>query len=88
MLEFKLNMYFEEFKEMPLGSRDNFRKKFKKKYGNFQYLEELIVMIERYQFKKYGTTLERSDYTSIRTMEEAKKISQRSRNRERKRLGK
>ena len=87
-LEFQLNLYFEEYKNIPLGSRDNFRKTFRKRYGNFQYLEELIRMIERYQFKKYGTTLGRNDYTSLRTKEESRKLSQKSRQRERRRLGK
>lgn len=57
MNEFKLNMFFIMYKDKALPNRDEFRKNFKKKYGQYQYLEELIRMIEQYQFKKYGQTL-------------------------------
>ena len=61
MSDFKLNYYYEMYKDKPLPNRDEFRKKFKKKYGNFQYLEKLIEMIEKHQFKKYGMTLPKDD---------------------------
>ena len=72
MLEFKLNMYFEMYKDLPLPNRDEFRKNFKKKHGKFQYLEELIKMIEDYQFEKYGQTL--NSFIKVRSREEAKKV--------------
>ena len=55
--EFKLNLYFDKYKNKPLPNRNEFRKEFKKKHGNFKYLEELILMIEKYQIKKFGRTL-------------------------------
>lgn len=55
--EFKLNLYFNMYKDCPIGSRDNFRVLFRKKHGKFQYLPELIVMIERYQVEKFGMTI-------------------------------
>jgi hypothetical protein len=73
--EFKLNFYFHLLKDKPLPSREKFRGSFKKKYGKFQYVEELIKMIERYQLKRYGTTLARDDYQERRTREEREKIS-------------
>ena len=57
MEEFKLNFYFNLYKDKCLPNRDTFRKNFKKEHGNFKYLEELIRMIEDYQINKYGTTL-------------------------------
>ena len=45
------------YKEHPLPNRDEFRKNFKKKYGKYDKLEQLIISIENYQFKKYGQTL-------------------------------
>ena len=86
MLEFKLNMYFETYKDLPLPNRDMFRKNFKKKHGKFQYLEELIKMIEDYQFKKYGETL--SNYIRERSKEEAKKLHYKANARDKRRLGK
>ena len=55
--EFKLEFYFNLYKDKPLKNRDEFRKNFKKAHGNFLYLPELIVRIEKYQIKKYGETL-------------------------------
>ena len=46
--EFKLEFYFNLYKDKPLKSRDEFRKNFKKAHGNFLYLPELIVRIENY----------------------------------------
>ena len=55
--EFKLNIYFNIYKNSPIGSRDSFREKFIKKHGRYHYLPELIHMIERYQYDKYGLTI-------------------------------
>ena len=55
--KFKLEYYFTIYKEKPFRNRDTFRKDFKKKHGNFKYLNELIEKIEKYQFKKYGGVL-------------------------------
>lgn len=55
--DFKLNLYFKMYKDSPIGSRESFRRRFIKKHGRFQYLPELIVMIERYQNKKFGATI-------------------------------
>ena len=88
MLDFKLNYYFEEFKDKSLPNRDEFRKNFKKKYGNFQYLEELIIMIERYQIKTYGETLPRNDVVDIPSKEKRHKENQKAWLRLKSRLGK
>lgn len=56
-MEFKLNYYFEKYKDYPLPNSDAFRKKFKRKEGKFPYLNELIVMIINYQVKTYGRSL-------------------------------
>lgn len=56
-LDFKLNYYYYKYKDTPLPNSDEFRKRFKKEHGNFQYLNELIVMIINYQVKTYGQTL-------------------------------
>lgn len=58
MLEFKLNYYFEKYKEYPLGSITKFKSDFINKEGNFKYLQELIVMIQKYQIKKYGNIID------------------------------
>lgn len=55
--EFKLNLYFNMYKNYPIGSRDKFRSRFRKKHGKFHYLPELILMIEEYQKNKYGQTI-------------------------------
>lgn len=77
-------MYFEMYKDLPLPNRDAFRKNFKKKHGKFQYLEELIYMIEDYQIKNYGETL--SNYIKTRSREEAKRVHNRANARDKRRL--
>lgn len=57
MLDFKLRYYFEKYKETPVISTGNFKKKFITDNGEFALLNELIVMIQRYQVKKYGDLL-------------------------------
>lgn len=52
--EFKLKLYFSMYKDYPIASRDSFREFFMKKNGRFNYLPELILMIEEYQRKKFG----------------------------------
>lgn len=86
--EFKLNYYFNIYKNLPLPNRDEFRKNFKKKHGKFQYLEELIVKIEQYQFKKYGMTLPKGDILWMKNKEERERESRKSYTRLRNRLGK
>lgn len=54
MLEFKLQMYFELYKDNPITNSSRFKDEFYKKYGKFDLINELVVMIQRYQFKKYG----------------------------------
>lgn len=84
MMDFKLNMYFEMYKDLPLPNRDEFRRRFKKKHGNFIYLNQLILDIERYQLKKYGTTL--SNYIKDMTKEERKRANRNEKQRLRRRL--
>ena len=57
MYEFKLNYYFEILKDEAFDNRKKFRERFIKKFGKFQFLEELIIMVEQYQIKKYGSLI-------------------------------
>lgn len=54
MLEFKLNYYFEKYKDTCIVSVTKFKEKFIKKEGEFELLNELCIMIQRYQYDKYG----------------------------------
>lgn len=58
MLDFKLNYYFEKYKDYPLSSVTRFKIAFISENGTFELLNELIVMIQRYQIKKYSEILE------------------------------
>jgi hypothetical protein len=55
--KFKLEYYFAIYKDKPFRNRDVFRENFRKKHGDFKYLNELIEKIEKYQVKKYGRCL-------------------------------
>lgn len=54
MLEFKLNYYFEKYKDHVIGSVTKFKKDFIKNEGEFKYLQEVVVMVMKYQINKYG----------------------------------
>ena len=54
MLEFKLNYYYEMYKDTCIHSIKIFKDNFKKKHGDFELLNELVIMIHRYQYDKYG----------------------------------
>ena len=57
MLDFKLQFYFKMFKDKPFKNAKVFKNEFIKQYGNFEYLNELVIMITNYQIKKYGYSL-------------------------------
>ena len=57
MLDFKLNYYFEMLKDKPFKNTKVFKSEFIKQYGNFECLNELVIMITNYQIKKYGYSL-------------------------------
>lgn len=57
-LDFKLELYFNMYKDSPIIRRSYFTKRFIKKHGKFKYLPELILMIERYKLKKYGNLID------------------------------
>ncbi len=57
MLEFKLQIYFEEYKNAPMISTSAFKRGFIKKHGEFVLLNELINMVMSYQYKTYGNLL-------------------------------
>lgn len=63
MLEFKLQFYFYKYKDKCVISSTNFKTKFIKENGDFPLLNELVIMIQRYQLKKYGNLIERGDIT-------------------------
>lgn len=56
-LDFKLNYYFNELKDLPFQSRNEFKGNFIRKYGKFELLNELVLMVENYQIEKYGQTI-------------------------------
>lgn len=57
-IEFQLELYYQMYKEAPIVNREDFRKRFIKKHGKFQYLPELMLMIEKHQIKKYGNLID------------------------------
>lgn len=63
MLEFKLQFYFHKYKDTCVISSTNFKTEFTKENGDFPLLNELIIMIQRYQLKRYGDLIERGDIT-------------------------
>ena len=58
MLEFKLEYYFNLYKDSVVVSTAKFKDVFIKKHGDFELLPELINMIQKYQYKKYGNLLQ------------------------------
>lgn len=56
--EFKLQFYFNLYKDKSIINSNMFRTKFKKLHGNFEHLDKLVVKMENYQIKKYGCILE------------------------------
>lgn len=56
-LDFKFNYYYHKYKDKALPNSDEFRRRFRKSEGNFEYLNELIFKIINYQVKTYGATL-------------------------------
>ena len=85
MLEFKLNYYFEKYKDYPLSSATRFKTAFISENGTFELLNELIVMIQRYQIKKYGVVLEHGSITLKR--DDVYTYSNRENNRKLRRFG-
>lgn len=85
-INFKLNYYFEKYKDMPFLNRKAFRAAFRRKYGKFEGLEELIIKIEKYQIKKFGSSI--YDCFEKKTREERKYEQDKSTQRLRSRLGK
>ena len=86
MEEFKLNFYFNLYKDKCLPNRDTFRKNFKKEHGSFKYLEELIIEIEKYQIKKYGCTLPNDMFVKVRSKEECDRLKREEITRKRRRF--
>lgn len=66
MEEFKLQFYFNLYKNIPMSNRNQFRAEFIKRHGEYRYLEELIKMIENWQLKKYGCTLHKNENSKIK----------------------
>lgn len=65
MLEFKLQYYFEKYKNSCVIVAPKFKSNFIKKEGEFELLNELLVMIQRYQLKKYGDLLASGKRTQV-----------------------
>lgn len=54
MLEFKLNYYFNKYKDTICFRVAKFKEEFIKQEGEFELLNELVIMIQKYQHKRYG----------------------------------
>ena len=65
MLEFKLNYYFEKYKDTCIISLTKFKDNFIKENGDFPLLNELAIMINKYQIKKYGDLLASGKKTGV-----------------------
>lgn len=61
MLDFKINMYFEKYKDTPIKSYTKFRNIFEKENGHFIYLREVYIMIYKYQKDRYGSVFDKGD---------------------------
>ena len=59
MNEFKLNYYFEMYKNTLFNNAREFKNEFIKKHGQFPYLNELVIMIANYQTETYGNRVTR-----------------------------
>lgn len=65
--KFKQLLYFEKYKDYPISARDKFRNYFTTNHGRYKDINEVIKLIERYQVKKYGCTLQSDlDHTNER----------------------
>ena len=64
MDEFKLQIYFNMYKDLPIGNRKKFKAKFIKKHGKFRYLPELIFQIEKYQYNAFGEGISIDSYST------------------------
>lgn len=82
-LEFKLNYYFEKYKDTSFKTNEIFKRDFIKKEGDFTLLNELVLLINKYQVKKFGTNL--CNECNINGL--SKKISKRISNANRKKYG-
>ena len=72
--EFKLQFYFNLYKDKSMINSSMFRAKFKKLHGDFKYLDKLVVEIENYQIKKYGCTLGNGSMDKNSTPERIRKL--------------
>lgn len=79
--EFKYNLYFTLYKDRPFINRERFRNTFKKEQGNYLYIKQLTLDIEKYQHKIYGQILPASNFIDVKSREERKKESQKERQR-------
>ena len=87
-LDFKLNYYFNELKDLSFQLREKFKSRFIKRYGRFELLNELVLMVENYQMKKYGETIcsfnpgkTKNESDKIRRLERQRKYNRKMRKR-------
>lgn len=82
-IEFKLNFYFEKYKDYSFKTNEEFKRMFIKKEGDFILLNELVLLVNKYQVKKFGTNLHNEcDINGL-----SRKISKRLNNKIRKKYG-
>ena len=85
--KFKINYYFLMYKDRPVIGRERFKGTFKRKHGEFKYIDEVLHKIERYQIKKYGNLLDRDEFIFTKSKDELKRLSTNSKCRQHSRLG-
>lgn len=55
--EFKMNMYFEKYKDYEMYSLNYFRLNFRKAEGKYNKVDDLFRKIQKYQIEKYGNVV-------------------------------
>lgn len=55
--KFLFKLYFEMYKDFPATSTEEFRRYFRKKHGDYKYLNELVRDLQNYQIKKHGQAI-------------------------------
>ena len=56
--KFLFNLYFEMYKEYPTSAREEFRKMFTQRHGEYKYINELMLALQNYQVAKFKQTLQ------------------------------
>lgn len=63
--EFKMNMYFEKYKDYEMYALNYFRRDFIKAEGKYDKIDELFRKIQKYQIEKYGNVVGTGGFVKI-----------------------